>query len=128
MAQGAVLSPTLFSIYINDIPLNIINKESWSLLFADDLVYLKNIKLINQENENNINKHLSEIYKWNCNWRLKMAPEKCSYLLFSKNKKTAHLEQLALKIRNETIQNDSKKGLKFLVITFDKYLSFDKIT
>jgi hypothetical protein len=36
--QGGVLSPTLFSIYINDIPIAANNKER-TLLFADDIVY-----------------------------------------------------------------------------------------
>ena len=35
--QGAVLSPILFSIYINDIPINYSKNKSYSLLFADDL-------------------------------------------------------------------------------------------
>ena len=36
--QGGVLSPTLFSLYINDIPLSE-SEEEICLLFADDLVY-----------------------------------------------------------------------------------------
>ena len=36
--QGAVLSPVLFSIFINDIPIRNSKNKSYSLLFADDLV------------------------------------------------------------------------------------------
>jgi hypothetical protein len=36
---GAVLSPTLFSIYNNDIPVNGSKNKIHSLLFADDLIY-----------------------------------------------------------------------------------------
>ena len=35
--QGAVLSPTLFSIYINDISIKYLKNKWYSLLFADDL-------------------------------------------------------------------------------------------
>ncbi len=35
--QVAVLSPTLFSIFINDIPINYMRNKNYSLLFADDL-------------------------------------------------------------------------------------------
>ena len=35
--QGAVLSPVLFSLFINDIPINYSKNENYSLFFADDL-------------------------------------------------------------------------------------------
>ena len=35
--QGGVLSPTLFSIFINDIPIRDSKKKAFSLLFSDDL-------------------------------------------------------------------------------------------
>ena len=38
---------------------------------------------ISNELERQINKDLSDIEKWLNNWRLRMAPEKCSYLIFS---------------------------------------------
>ena len=37
--QGGVLSPTLFSLYINDVPIAS-NDEEETLLFADDIVYV----------------------------------------------------------------------------------------
>ena len=39
--QGAVFSPTLFSIFINDIPMNFSKNKFYSLLFADDLCDFK---------------------------------------------------------------------------------------
>lgn len=61
--QGAVLSATLFSLYINDIPTNSKKNKMYSLLFADDLafyyIYNKNPKAASL----NINKHLNNIQK-----------------------------------------------------------------
>jgi hypothetical protein len=49
--KGAVVSPTLFWIFINDIPVNYSKNKFYSLLFADDLctfkIYKKSGKIIN---------------------------------------------------------------------------------
>ena len=58
-----VLSPTLFSIYINDIPQNQ-DDQSKSLLFADDLIFMFQFKDINFESESHLNKYLSKITQW----------------------------------------------------------------
>ena len=55
-----------------------------------------------------------------------MAPEKCSYIIFSKNKKTQNQEWINLKLGDKNIPNESIEGVKFLGITLDRYLSFDK--
>ncbi len=58
--QGSILSPLLFSIYINDISKRNISNSSESLLYADDLatffIYKKNGNI-----ENMINNYLKEI-------------------------------------------------------------------
>ena len=38
--QGACLSPTLFSIFINDCPARSVRNEEQTMLFVDDLVFL----------------------------------------------------------------------------------------
>ena len=127
--QGAVLSPLLFNIFINDVPLFNRPPNAYSVIFADDLGYLFIFKKISSEVESTINEQLNKLYLWTLKWRLKLAPTKCSYAIFSKNykagekgKKGYNNEKLELKLGNETINQDNNP--KFLGIYFDKYLSF----
>jgi hypothetical protein len=88
--QGAVLSPILFSIYINDIPSNIEKNKNYSLLFADDLAYYHMYnKATKNTLETHLNKHLKHIELWLRKWRLLMAPHKCNYIIFSNGKKSS---------------------------------------
>jgi hypothetical protein len=79
--QGSILSPLLFSIYINDIPKRNVSNSSGSLLYADDLasffIYKKNGNI-----ENIINKYLKEIENWLSKWKMKMSATKCNYIIF----------------------------------------------
>ena len=45
----------------------------------------------------NINNHLKNLEKWFYKWRLRMAPNKCNYLVFS-NGSTNESEKLELKL------------------------------
>ena len=53
-----------------------------------------------------------------------MAPEKCSYLIFSKNKKTGYSEKLDIKLYNKSIPMEPENNTRFLGIRFDKHFSF----
>ena len=119
--QGAVLSPTLFSIFINDLPLKFEKNKKYSLLFADDLVFLALYKRSRQNLENSTNTYLGELEKWSDKWRLTFAPSKCSYTVFTKGKKNAEEQNFSFKMYGESISkvNDPK----FLGIRFDPYLS-----
>ena len=118
--QGAVISPLLFTIFINDIPKLNSKNNSYSLLFADDLVsffifkkYGKIVTLINY--------YLKKIEAWLVKWKMKMAPEKCSHTIFSEN--PGKNQSLTLKLFGKNIPYE-KKPL-FLGITFDENLCFN---
>ncbi len=121
--QGGVLSPILFSIFINDIPINQ-NEDEFSMLFADDLVEMFIVDKVNEETSAYINNHLKELEIWLNKWRLKMAPHKCNYLIFSKNKKTGYAESLDIELYGSKIENAAENNVKFLGIRFDKHFSF----
>ena len=127
--QGACLSPTLFSIFINDLPLNDKKNEDYSLLFADDLAKFKIFNKINSSVEYYLNTQLYSLQCWLSNWHLKMAPEKCCYIILShysksgeNGKKGIKQEKFDLFLYGKKIPIDNNPT--FLGMTFDKYLSF----
>jgi hypothetical protein len=85
--QGAVLSPTLFSIYINDVCLENSANKSYTYLFADDIVYFVVYEEWSQELEDEMNNYLARLENWMNKWRLALAPHKCQYTIFTKNRR-----------------------------------------
>ena len=118
--QGAALSPILFSIFINDIPLRHKKNRDYGLLFADDLVSLNIFKKYGNV-QKHINKYLKKIEKWLTSWRLMMAPQKCNFIIFTQNCK--QIEKIDLHFFNSTIT--LTENTTFLGIRFDKRLTFN---
>ncbi|RMZ95734.1 RNA-directed DNA polymerase from mobile element, partial [Brachionus plicatilis] len=118
--QGSVISPLLFSIYINDIPKRNKTNNEYSLLFADDLVtfFIHNKK---GNLENKIKKNKNEVEQWLIKWKMKISIEKSCSVVFSRYKKES--DNLNLKIYGNRIV--SQKEIKFLGIKFDSKLNFN---
>ena len=118
--QGGVLSPVLFSIFINDILNSQSNNKINSNLFADDLASScssKSIKKIEVE----LNIFLLNMEKWCFKWRLEINAKKCQYIIFGRKKKTSTLK---LKLFNEFIPQVDQT--KFLGVTLDSRMNFSK--
>ena len=122
--QGAILSPTLFSIFINDIPKCEYRNKSNSLLFADDLATFFIFRKINNKLRKNINNFLSSIESWLCNWILLMSPSKCNYIIFNKtkNSKTIKTNEFKPELFKENIPESD--CITFLGIRFDNKFNF----
>jgi hypothetical protein len=118
--QGAALSPILFSIFINDIPLRHKKNRDYGLLFADDLISINFFKKYGNIN-NHINKYLKKVEKWLKSWRLMMAPQKCNFIVFSQNNNEK--EKLELKFFDSNITQVD--NTTFLGIRFDSSLTFN---
>ena len=123
--QGSSISPILFGIFINDIPMGSPSSESYSLLFADDLTtsfFYDKIKISNENVSYRVSEYLREIEKWLCKWRLKMSPEKCSYSVFAKGNSAKN--KFGFRLLGKEIPHD--KTPTTLGITFDECLNFKK--
>ena len=82
--QECVLSPTLFSIYINDTVLD--EGNSFSILFANDLsssIFYKSLHEVRTQMQT----HLNKLETWSKKWRLQFAPHKCNSIVFSEKGK-----------------------------------------
>ena len=73
--QGSVISPLLFSIFINDIPRKDKTNNEYSLLFADDLITFFIFKS-KRNLEHRINSYLKELEPWLTKWKMKISIEK----------------------------------------------------
>lgn len=127
--QGGVLSPTLFQLYINDLPLTQ-NSGEITILFADDIAFIKRYKYklnnklianakIQAEKESQI--FLNTLEKWMNDWRLTLAPKKCNQITFSKAKSTNN-DEMNIKLYDQPITSENNP--KFLGIVFDVRLNF----
>lgn len=116
--QGAVLSPTLFAIYINDIPINDNKNKDYSFLFADDLISF-NIYHKKGHINSKLNNYMSKIENWLSKWRLEMSPSKCSYMVFSKG---GQFESFNIQLFGQSLP--VSENTKFLGLRFGSRLSF----
>jgi hypothetical protein len=117
--QGGVLSPTLFSLYINDVPAQKLKNKRYTIIFADDIMYFETYKTKTPALERRINKYLFDLECWTNKWRLTLAPHKSCYLNFT-NKHMS--DDFALKLYGNEINKES--DTKFLGVKFDDKLKF----
>ena len=117
--QGSVLSPILFNAFMDDV-WQLIPDGVELLQYADDIcVYYKSKDP--KECERKIQETLDVIAKWAGVWRITMAPEKSSWMLFSRcptHKKIS----LGLSMNNKPIPRNDKTT--FLGILFDERLTW----
>jgi hypothetical protein len=117
-AQGAVISPTLFNIYISDIPKI---KGVHLFQFADDTLFLikQRTALLSKTKAQ---QQLNELQKWEERWRTKINPTKSAAIVHFRTKKTdpvieLHYQDQALPITT---------SYKYLGIIIDKNMNFSK--
>jgi len=118
LPQGSVLSPTLFTIYINSIDKHLI-PEVKILKFADDIA-LYSADLQVEVSLNNLEKQVRRLSEVLSVKNLMLAPEKCKLVIFNRvNLKT---DNYYIKIANSNIK--ASPYTKFLGMVLDKRLNW----
>ena len=122
--QGDIISPLLFSMYLNDLATGIknlncgldINDYNLSiLLYADDIVLIA-------PSERALQKMLSYIHKWCKKWRMAINTDKTQVVHFRRQKSARTNHNFSL--GNDDL--DIVSFYKYLGVTFDEYLNFDQ--
>lgn len=81
--QGSIIGPSLFIMYVNDIPSHI--RSSNCLLYADDVKIFKNVSSLHDCIE--LQNDLSSFENWCFQWKLSLNLDKCCHLNFSLKRK-----------------------------------------
>ena len=115
--QGSVLGPSLFLIYINDLPGRV---SSVSRLFADDTLLHNLIK--SQLDRDTMQNDLQNLQKWENEWEMKFHPDKCNVLPVHRSTKQSSDFEYTLHGHNLEKVNDTK----YLGVTIQSNLEWDK--
>ncbi|GFV15082.1 probable RNA-directed DNA polymerase from transposon X-element [Trichonephila clavipes] len=120
-AAGRTPFPTLFNIYINDIPKT---RQTTVCLYADDTAILTQ-----SANKNCIthflHRHLAELEDWYKKWKISINPEKTEAVFFSAGRGTH--KPPPIYVQNHPVPWSN--SVNYLGVTLDQHLSFkDHIT
>ena len=110
--QGSVLGPTLFVLFINDLPQVV---ESRVALFADDTKVFREIQP--DEDREKLQQDIDELLIWSKKWQLPFNESKCKVMHYGKTNRKADYNLGGVQIVEVSEEKD-------LGVTFDQQLSF----
>ena len=117
--QGSILGPTLFLIYINDLP-NILTVFT-PILYADDTnLFLESKDL--DEQISAVNNELNEIQKWCTMNKLTLNVDKTNFMILKNNQNKYEFPRTALTLHGKIL--NQVESVKFLGVHIDTNLSW----
>ncbi len=127
--QGDVISPTAFSIMINDLLKELngsgigvridMNLLVTVLAFADDIVLLA-------ESEKDLQRLIDIVYRWSMKWRFIVNPEKSNVVHYRNAPKAQ--TNVVFKLHENGPVLEKVRDYKYLGVFLDEYLTFSKTT
>ena len=111
--QGSVLGPTLFLIYINDLPDVVHCKVS---LYADDTLLYSEIG--SKSDEIDFQADIDAVYKWSVDWKMAFNTDKCEFIIFGNGD-----QNTTYRLGNATLSSVNK--IKYLGVTLQSDLKFN---
>ena len=121
--QGSILGPLLFLIYINNI--NTCLKGTTDFLYADDTVLLcsgYDLDNICQTMQNDLN----YIFNWCVSNKLTINSKKTKYTIFGSRNMLKKIQRVKLDLRMDGQTLDRVFAYKYLGVTVDDRLNFNK--
>ena len=118
--QGSCLSPILFSIYVNDIPFNLMNGCQPSQYADDTCIWSTGSD--SRSTGTAIQNSLNKMEQWCCKWRVKLCPSKTKVVLFTRCYKV-HQFQPPLFLFGEQLTYSSEAT--FLGVKFNSSLTWE---
>ena len=105
VAQGCILCPLLFSVFIDDV---VDTCENQLYLYADDSTLLAAIRSVNERASvfTSLNRDLEKMRVWAAKWKVTFEPTKCKALMLSR-KRTPAIPDLSLETQNSQWRRNS---------------------
>ena len=124
--QGAVLSPLLFILFVNDI-VDKLQAGTHVSIFADDIgIWRQDIK--KERAAEHLQKDVDTITSWSKEWRLTLNCSKCESGFFSSDSNEAHWSptiNITNKDNTQSVLHHNKNPV-LLGVTYDRTLTFGK--
>jgi len=119
--QGAILSPTLFNLWVSDIPQpSGKHKKAQLSQFADDIAAWATARTI-ETARSTLQEYNNSLVEWCKKWKISLSPHKTQLVCYSKKEP----QSLACAYQYvDNIRIEAVKEAKFLGITIDKRLKF----
>lgn len=118
LPQGSCLSPLLWAIYTRFIE-TCVDENVKILQFADDIVIFSKARFVN-EMVLNLEREVNHLFRCLKAKNLLLAPEKCEFIVFSKEK--IHTHQFSIKINGKELKPGNT--VRFLGLYLDKQLNW----